>query len=308
MDCDSDSYNDRNAIIAWTKYFEYLERHKDSLLVKSEYIAFSVGFNLDSYFRNYLLHGEIPAEHESFINTNYTGLIAVFKAFTEMISMYNKPSIIQYEYVDHTILPYLYKIRHKNALSEKTFYICEDAHNYLFGKNNYKKNIAKALELYIKCLEEGAVNADAYIGICFCEMGQTEKADKSWKIFYNNVYDIITEEKLLVITDEEKQSLLESFYQIFYAAIKGNNLNLIHDFYYYAVWHLGFYDYILSKISLYIGLFSNSNESTISNLSVLGTGNQSTEIQVLNEIMENLQKALDKCQGDNWERPHRLDL
>ena len=261
MDCDSGSYNERNAIMAWTKYFEYLERHKDSLLVKSEYIAFSVGFNLYSYFRNYLLHGEIPAEHESFINTNYTGLIAVFKAFTEMISTYNKPSIIQY--VDHTILPYINKLVEKHAvyglegneLANKYFLLAKESFKSIENFDNSSNNLEeeqKAFELFSKSSDLGHQISNIYIGVCWLYKGydySINHADKAWKSFYNYAYNTFTEQPT-TISEEQKEELLEGFTLIIYYAIKFNAEHLIHEYYVLLALYLGIIDYYSKRIDI----------------------------------------------------------
>lgn len=304
MNEQSSTYNRYNATLAWSKYFEYLDRQKKSLLVQSEFSAFFVGLNLYDYFKNYLsLHEAIPNEHINFIKTNKYAIIAVFHALVEMNNKFSQ-SLLLNRYITESIFPYLF-----NVDGDKTFYVCEEAQNLLQSNGNGNEDTQKALELFIQSEEEGSITATAYISICYYKMGQVDKADKSLHSFYNSIYDLIVGELFPIITDEQKQILLDAFFQIFYILTKENRTDLIHKFYYMAAWQLGFREYLVAKLALLA-------ETIISTINNLTEGlSQTTESEyiskehtILSQIANNAQKVIDECQGQNWEKPHRLDI
>lgn len=249
-------YHKRNAILAWKKFFEYLERHKDSLLIKSDFCGWYIGFHLENYFSNYLLVDGIPKEHEEFIVKNKWGIIGVFLALEEMYEQIhtNKNSYYTVNEIRDEILPYLYSLEDSSLISdiEKDSDLSKlnIAHHYLKNYDSDEQNIEIALKIYNECAEEGCIEGYAYIGICHYLKNQFEKADKFWKMFYNNVYDLLQTEELAIITSEQKQSLVEAFYQMLFCTIDSDDITLIHKYYIIAAIKLGIIEYSQKNLEL----------------------------------------------------------
>ena len=245
MDKYGESYNSRNALLAWSKYFEYLERHKDNLLTASDYSAYSVGFNINSYFNNYLISGTSPQEHENFVVRNKTGLILVLTALDNTLKNLGRGEYISKKINNH-ILPYLYGL--PNTEDEEEILKIQDVHDYYFGRNGKEKNIEKALRLYKKQVANGNIIGDIYVGICHYNFNQVAQTDKAWKEFYNHVYELLEAEGKNLITPESSKALVDAFHQMFEYAVRAEITELIHDYYILAALKLGYLEYVAGKM------------------------------------------------------------
>lgn len=240
------SYNPQNAVLAWSKYFEYLERQKDSLLTASEFSAFTVGITLISYFNNYLMHESIPEEHEDFIIKNKTGLILLFRSVVGFLENMGEADFLL-ERAKNDILPYLCGLPDIDNDEEELLEI-EDVHDYYFGRNGKVKNVEKALMLYKKQVDKGNITGDVYAGICHYNCGRVNQTDEAWKGYYNHVYDLFDTEGKNPITPESSKVLVDAFHYMFDFAVRIEKTDLIHDYYILAALKLGYLEYVTEKM------------------------------------------------------------
>lgn len=294
-------HNERNAKLAWSKYFDYLERHKENLLTESDTNGMYVGLNLYHYFSHYLSETSLPDEHKDFIHENKDGLISVLFATINQTNKWGDKYEVISKKIENDILPYLFDLKSIDEVIT-TYYPCEKALNHLFGKNDYQKDVSRALKFLIEYEEKGSIIAEAYIGIAFYQINRKDVTETAWRGFYNKVYDEIVSGNISNASDEDKQLLLDAFYEIFYCATKWNEEQLIHKFYYLTALHLGFIDYLKQKfaslalniVSQITGDISDSEEDVY------------TLKEILTRINDNLQTVVSEEQGGGRQKIHRL--
>lgn len=309
MDEDSDSYNYRNSILAWSKYLEYIDRSILNLYsTGKEFVVSYIGFDLFSYFSRYLFKNTIPDEHKAIISKNKKCLIETLNNLADYLEKYTDSQNLMYLRLKNNILPFLHKFDKDKQIVQSvlnyTFDLTE-AHNYLFEKGDTKEYIYKAFDIYKTCLNNKDILGNAYLGICSYKLGNSSSANFHWKCFYNDVYDLLMKGNLPVVNETRKHHILEAYYQIFYIATKNEDESLIHKFYYLSAWQLGFQQFLVDKLTLF-------TEKILDEVSNLNSANSSTidsiiiEQEILSNITKRAQEIITECQGDDWERPYRL--
>ncbi|MBR3758246.1 MAG: GIY-YIG nuclease family protein [Bacteroidaceae bacterium] len=245
-----DSYDDQfyhkdNANLTWRKFFECADRMyseecsettKDIMDQMNAFILLSQLYNKDIE----LLYEEILYKyHKHLISYNQ-----------ELKNLFGDES--KTKYFDKTIT-YLTGLREKIMLAEtdsdklsENYLIL--AKEYMKGKDDLPPYNAKTKSLLNKSIELGNKIAYVYLGIWWLNNKNRNNADKAWRDYYNDVYDLF--ENNVPISDEQQEILLNGFCLIFEEAIEKEETDLIHQYYLIAVLKLGFIEYAIKKLEI----------------------------------------------------------
>lgn len=238
------SYNERNANLAWMKFFEYIDEHSE--LWENE------DFKIKSALADLLIFSFIFGG----VNPMFEKYLYKFKdiAYNEIMNRIEKygESDSYSDLLRRKIIPYLENIEEKYMLSncegeELADNYLKIAKKYLYGVDGYTQNFIKALNLLKKSLELGNLYANAFIGICWLRRGEKTKANNAWKEYYNFVYDSLNNENS-PITEQEKENFLDGFSNIIYSALENEAKDLIHEYYVILSLHMNLVDYYTEKI------------------------------------------------------------
>lgn len=245
MNNDNYSYNERNANLAWMKYFEYIDEHRE--LWDNE------DFKIKSALADFLIYsfvfsGEINPMFEQYL---YKFKDVVHNEVINRIETYGEFDSLS-DLLRRKIIPYLENIEEKYILSncdgeELADNYLKIAKKYIYGIDGYTQNDIKALNLLKKSLEFGNLHANVFIGICWLRRGEKSKANNAWREYYNFVYDSLTNENS-PITEQEKDKFLDGFSNIIYSALENDAKELIHEYYVILSLHMNLVDYYTEKI------------------------------------------------------------
>ena len=272
-DEDSGFYNKRNAELAYKKFFEYVDNSKGLHLdIDFAWEHMEIGFIVHQFLFVGVLNNDISLELEEFL-IKYTPQIKTH--FEKSLIYLQESNPETANFLESKLRPYINKLVEKHAvyglegdeLAKKYFSIAKE--NFKDIENSYSSaenanSEKKTFELFSKSAELGYQIAKVYLGICWLYRGgnlnklspekqrksfSILKAEKAWKTFYNYAYNTFTEQQTM-ISEEQKEEILEGFTLIIYYAIRFNVEHLIHEYYVLLALYLGIIDYYSKRIDL----------------------------------------------------------
>lgn len=215
-------YHKKNGDLAWSKFFDYANQiFKDDITIEIKdvvYYIFYFLFDATNYQQ------EINSLNEHVIYKYKTHLISYGQ---NLKNMFDDKS---YSYCIDKVLSYLEDLSETILLSEKDRVILSEnyqtlAKKYIKGTDQFPVNHIKALNLLKKSVELGNKKSYVDIGVCWLFKNNIAKTNKSWRNYYNYVYDILETDD--VVDEELKNNLLNEFYTLFYSAINKDTNSLI---------------------------------------------------------------------------------
>lgn len=250
-------YNRKNADLAWTKFFEWVDKLSDTDDYFWEWGIAGMGECVKNFlFASFISDEPILSSHEEFLYRHARDIYRTLKDHIEK-NVETYPTIA--EYYEKNIVPYIQSLEEKYLLShgegielaENYFTLAmkySGGHESIDGYENYPNNDYKALLFLKKSAELGLKKAHIYIGIFWIKKGIKDKADKAWREYYNYVYDIIIE-KDTQLYKELKNELLEGMTLLISSALTNDAEELVHQNYIYASLHLDIINYYTERLN-----------------------------------------------------------
>lgn len=253
---DSKQYNRRNADLAWSKYFEFIDELAKTDNFYWEWDITGYGEDVIAFIFNMLIQCEqINPKHEEFL---YKYVRDIYRVTRDKIEKLREEYPSVSEFYENKIIPFIKGLEEKYLLThgegvELGRNHCILGEKYLRGVEsfdgleNYPKNVIKSLNLFAKSAELGYHKAYIYMGLAWLECGKYNKVDDAWKKYYNSAYDLLSG-KDFAISEECKNEILDNFIFLIFNSIGNDIQHLIHEEYVFLSLKLDIINYILEKI------------------------------------------------------------
>lgn len=177
-------YNRRNADIAWSSFFEYV----DELSTLEDFSWIwdfeNIGYNVKKIIFSSILHGEaILPQHEEFL---YKHRKKIYNTIKDEMKQFSEEYPKLVDYYEKKLLPYIEGLEEKYLLSHgegielaKNYFIIAEKYFYgttiSSGLENYPQNYIKAMTLFAKSAELGYKRAYIYQGVCWLKKEQSKE-------------------------------------------------------------------------------------------------------------------------------------
>lgn len=250
---ESRCYNPSNSELAWKKYWEQVKLHNSELGYYDWYVGDIASDFLKYLYEHLDRNKPIPTIIDELALEHRVWLVDALKAKIEWFEN-NGFQLVGNAFQRH-IGKYLDGIEEKMLLSEaagdnlaKNYFIV--AEKYFYGNEGYEKNEYKALRYWKESSKLGYYRAYVNVGMYWLTQSKhIDPVKEAWKAYYNSVYDRVADDEIIV-SEEEKQLIIEGFYEMFHLAKCNDAEHLLEDYFFMMALQLGMTDYITDKVEM----------------------------------------------------------